>query len=571
MEKLSTLAPNGTLGIAPELLIERLLAQAPLPHDEEAPSARTVPSSLPLSSASFSAPSSPRAKSSTVAATAPLDLGRHSAPATELAPDDSVSPSAAAASPMQPRSPVLEAFPFNATSSAPLLLLDTRPTHIFRGCERSGRVDQGATGHLAGAINLQVPTLLLRRTQRALSTSPELLDTMDIAAYIHSDAGVRRLRHLQNMQDTPENGALGLSKHAFRQLLCAYWFLDVVVLYEDDASAFAALMLLRLLVAQRERAAVSANDEALARRGGLYFVQGGMLAVRQHPASQSLLSLGDTPADSSDTDEDLEPLHLPPSPLSPSRPSTNRPASLPRLHTGPARSLASSMERRHSSTDVLHRLPLTASLRVSTGETPCVPEEVATARESGPWVFDVSTIIPGRLYVGPDVQKEADVQELQQLDVRAVLNTAVESDDRGAPYQALRAQLQAYKHLPMRDVVEAVDVQASLKEACAFIDKALTAGYPTYVHCRAGKSRSTTCVMAYLIQARSWTLQQAYAYVAAQRQRTSPNIGFIAELMQFERDTLGTHTASVPLSHHSSHDVTTPRVAPSPTCPSPVP
>ena len=55
----------------------------------------------------------------------------------------------------------------------------------------------------------------------------------------------------------------------------------------------------------------------------------------------------------------------------------------------------------------------------------------------------------------------------------------------------------------------------------------------------AGKSRSATCVMAYLIQTRRWTLKQAYAFVSAQRPRTSPNIGLMAELMHFERAVLG--------------------------------
>jgi hypothetical protein len=62
---------------------------------------------------------------------------------------------------------------------------------------------------------------------------------------------------------------------------------------------------------------------------------------------------------------------------------------------------------------------------------------------------------------------------------------------------------------------------------------------PTYVHCKAGKSRSVTVVLAYLIHANAWTLKTSYAYVAERRKGISPNIGFVAELMQFEEAELG--------------------------------
>ena len=59
------------------------------------------------------------------------------------------------------------------------------------------------------------------------------------------------------------------------------------------------------------------------------------------------------------------------------------------------------------------------------------------------------------------------------------------------------------------------------------------------MHCKAGKSRSVTVVLAYLIHANAWTLKTSYAYVAERRKGISPNIGFVAELMQFEEQELG--------------------------------
>lgn len=46
-------------------------------------------------------------------------------------------------------------------------------------------------------------------------------------------------------------------------------------------------------------------------------------------------------------------------------------------------------------------------------------------------------------------------------------------------------------------------------------------------------------VLAYLIHANAWTLHTSYQYVAERRHGISPNIGFVAELMEFETAELG--------------------------------
>ena len=168
----------------------------------------------------------------------------------------------------------------------------------------------------------------------------------------------------------------------------------------------------------------------------------------------------------------------------------------------------------------------------------------------------MSTIVPGGVYLGSGVQKPSDMEKLEQLGIKAVLNTAAE-----VPYLHDASPLRhhphivEYKHIPMRDVVEAVGVQQHLEEACCFLEQMCSRSLPTFVHCRAGKSRSATCVIAYLIKTRRWSFKQAYAFVAARRPRTSPNIGFIAELMHFERVVLGTGPAMsscLPLSPRKS-------------------
>lgn len=77
------------------------------------------------------------------------------------------------------------------------------------------------------------------------------------------------------------------------------------------------------------------------------------------------------------------------------------------------------------------------------------------------------------------------------------------------------------------------------------LDDARLHSAPTYVHCRAGKSRSVTAVMAYLIHANHWTLSRAYSFVLERRKGISPNIGFVSELMTFEEQELGGKSVGV--------------------------
>ena len=65
------------------------------------------------------------------------------------------------------------------------------------------------------------------------------------------------------------------------------------------------------------------------------------------------------------------------------------------------------------------------------------------------------------------------------------------------------------------------------------------------MHCKAGKSRSVTAVMAYLIHANHWTLSRAYTFVLERRRGISPNIGFVSELMNFEEQELGGKSVGV--------------------------
>lgn len=547
--------PQGVAAIRPDELMERLLCTLrgkrvkrpspcdacsaycgrPVPHAAHVPSMHLV-HSLPDDAAVTEGPYDP----SWVDAPPPAQGHAPEAGGSLSAPSSPVM----SARRIQSKAEELTRVPFQSRSTVPVLLLDTRPAHIFQGCMDTSDMLDGSddvrTGHLKGAINVQIPTLLFRRTQRALTSSPALLDSIDIASYIQSEAGRRKLRSMCWAQELPPVSK-AVDPAVLNELIRVFWFMDIVVLYEDRASSFAAYLLLRTIAAIRARASERAPPELTSRRCGLYHVLGGVRGLRENPAWLPFFEVGDSYVEQEDkeAEAEIEELALPGSGCD----ARARRPPLPRLNTSvsdvaPAPSLSSGTE------GALSR-PLTAGLYVMTDRAEPLRDAPRTAQEPEEATdFEVSTIVPGQLYLGSHIQTPADARQLEALGIRAVLNTAAElplsQEDPHSPMSVLRdTSIRDYLHIPMRDVVEAVGVQQQLRDACRFLERMRACGRPTFVHCRAGKSRSATCVMAYLIQTRRWTLKQAYAFVSAQRPRTSPNIGLMAELMHFERAVLG--------------------------------
>ncbi|KAM0747775.1 hypothetical protein T439DRAFT_81833 [Meredithblackwellia eburnea MCA 4105] len=145
--------------------------------------------------------------------------------------------------------------------------------------------------------------------------------------------------------------------------------------------------------------------------------------------------------------------------------------------------------------------------------------------------FIVSTIIPGFLYLGPEPTRPEDLDELQDRGVKQILNLALECEDTDGE---ISRRFERYWKIPMRDFVEEVGVQKSIEDACRILSDAQLQSKPVYCHCRAGKSRSVTIVLAYLVHRNNWSLKRAYAHVSERRKGISPNIGFVAELMRWE-------------------------------------
>ncbi|WOL20544.1 dual specificity protein phosphatase DSP8 [Canna indica] len=110
-----------------------------------------------------------------------------------------------------------------------------------------------------------------------------------------------------------------------------------------------------------------------------------------------------------------------------------------------------------------------------------------------------------------------DVPRLQQLGVRGVITL-------NEPYETLVSsslyKVHGMDHLviPTRDYLFAPSV-AHICQAVDFIHRNASCGRTTYVHCKAGRGRSTTIVLCYLVEYKNMTPVAALDYVRTRRPR----------------------------------------------------
>ncbi|PIA28724.1 hypothetical protein AQUCO_06700029v1 [Aquilegia coerulea] len=110
-----------------------------------------------------------------------------------------------------------------------------------------------------------------------------------------------------------------------------------------------------------------------------------------------------------------------------------------------------------------------------------------------------------------------DVPRLKQLGVCGVV-TLNESYETLVPTSLYHAHDIEHLVLPTRDYLFA-PAHGDICKAVDFIYKNAMKGKKTYVHCKAGRGRSTTIVLCYLVQHNQMTPEAAYEYVRSIRSR----------------------------------------------------
>jgi atypical dual specificity phosphatase len=108
------------------------------------------------------------------------------------------------------------------------------------------------------------------------------------------------------------------------------------------------------------------------------------------------------------------------------------------------------------------------------------------------------------------------VEELHKLGVRGVVNTC---DEYAGPWRTYEQFGIQQLHIPVVDYTAPTSDQ--IDKAVAFIEKFRSRGEMIYIHCKAGKGRSTTVLVCYLMKAHNLTAQQALRMIIDRRHQVS--------------------------------------------------
>ncbi|KAF0927296.1 hypothetical protein E2562_031499 [Oryza meyeriana var. granulata] len=111
----------------------------------------------------------------------------------------------------------------------------------------------------------------------------------------------------------------------------------------------------------------------------------------------------------------------------------------------------------------------------------------------------------------------SDVPHLKQLGVRGVV-TLNESYETLVPTSLYQAHGINHLEIPTRDYLFAPSLE-DICQAVDFIHRNASQGGSTYVHCKAGRGRSTTIVLCYLIKYRNMTPEAALDHARSVRPR----------------------------------------------------
>ncbi|TWU10682.1 phosphatidylglycerophosphatase and protein-tyrosine phosphatase 1 family protein [Allorhodopirellula heiligendammensis] len=121
-----------------------------------------------------------------------------------------------------------------------------------------------------------------------------------------------------------------------------------------------------------------------------------------------------------------------------------------------------------------------------------------------------------------------DVETLASLGVRAVVNTCEEYTGPIEEYGRLGiVQL----HIPTIDFTH--PTIENVRQAVDFVDKHVQAGEVVYIHCKAGRARSATVAICWLIEHRQLSPAEAQALLLSKRPHINPRLTERAVVNEF--------------------------------------
>jgi len=134
------------------------------------------------------------------------------------------------------------------------------------------------------------------------------------------------------------------------------------------------------------------------------------------------------------------------------------------------------------------------------------------------------------LYLGSEEDAQSE-DILRTCRVKYVLNASQTAAD--TPHCASAH----YLRIPVRDS-SSENIVAWFQTAFDFIDKVKESDDHILLHCVGGVSRSATIAIGYVMRYLSLSLDNAYRYVKEKRPTISPNLNFMGQLVEYERELL---------------------------------
>ena len=140
------------------------------------------------------------------------------------------------------------------------------------------------------------------------------------------------------------------------------------------------------------------------------------------------------------------------------------------------------------------------------------------------------TQIQENLYLG-DAQSALNKDFLREKNITAIVT--VMPDIHPFTYNPEYIHFR-FHHIPIYDKLD-VNICEHIYDCIEFIQRCHADGINVYVHCAMGISRSVSFVIAYLMQTRRITFENAYKIVKERRPQAEPNLSFSCQLDAFEK------------------------------------
>ncbi|XP_063752274.1 serine/threonine/tyrosine-interacting-like protein 1 isoform X2 [Eleginops maclovinus] len=131
-------------------------------------------------------------------------------------------------------------------------------------------------------------------------------------------------------------------------------------------------------------------------------------------------------------------------------------------------------------------------------------------------------ILSGLLYVG-DEKQSADCSVLREMKISIIIALSQES---------LKGN-QTVVNLPVDDSVDS-DLYSSFERICDLIASHISSGSRVLIVSPRGRSRCSAVTIAFLMQHKKYTLQEAWSYVLRRKPDMRPNSGFLQQLSDWE-------------------------------------